>query len=183
MKDECKILNTDLLQELVAGEEQALANIIDQYRNQLIYYAYYILGDVDEANDAVQEVFIKLWKVRTKLIKTTSLEKYLITLTKNHCISVLRKNKTRQRRTENFLYGQQQFSFINELENAELGSQLSAAIHSLTAKQQKIFHSVYFEGKSHMEVMQEQNIKLPTVKSTIHSALKTLRAKLQDIVK
>jgi len=167
----------------MAGEEQALVNIIDQYRNQLVYYAYYILGDVDEANDAVQEVFIKLWLVKDRLAKTTSLEKYLITLTKNHCISELRKSKTRRRRTENFCYGQPQVSHIDELENAELGSRLTAALQSLTTTQQKIFHSVYFEGKSHMEVMQEHNIKLPTVKVTIYAALKTLRAKLHDMIK
>jgi RNA polymerase sigma factor (sigma-70 family) len=183
MKDEHKILNTDLLKQLMAGEEQALVAIIDHYRDRLIYYAYYILGDVQDANDAVQEVFIKLWKVRTGLAKTTSFEKYLITLTRNHCISVLRKNKTRQRRTERFCYGQPQYAFVDELENAELRGQITVAFQSLTATQQKIFHSVYLEGKSHLEVMQEYNIKLPTVKSTIHSALKTLRAKLQDIVK
>ncbi|UPK68002.1 RNA polymerase sigma factor [Chitinophaga filiformis] len=183
MKDEDRILKADLLKQLMAGKEQALVEIIHRYRNQLIYYAYYILGDVDEANDAVQDVFIKLWLVKDQLTKSTSLDKYLNTLTKNHCISVIRKNKTRQRRTDNFCYGQPQFSHVDELENAELGSRLTAAIQSLTATQQKIFQAVYFEGKSHMEVMKEHNIKLPTVKVTIHSALKTLRAKLHDMVK
>lgn len=183
MKDEVKILNLDLLQQLTAGKEQAIIRIIDLYRNQLVVNAFYMLGDIDEANDAVQEVFIKLWKVRARLTKNTCLITFLLTLTRNHCISVLRKNKCRQRRTEKFCYGQPKFSFVNEMENAELGQRITTAIQSLTASQQKIFQSVYFEGKSHMEIMKEQNIQLATVKSTIHTALKILRAILQDIVK
>jgi RNA polymerase sigma-70 factor (ECF subfamily) len=183
MKDEVEILNAALLQQLMAGEERALKDIIYRYRNQLFSNAYYLLGDADQSNDAIQEVFIKLWDVRTRLNKTTSLEKYLVILTRNHCISILRKNKTRQRRAEKFCYSQPHYSYVDGLENAELGSRLNAALQSLTASQKKIFHSVYFEGKSHLEVMQEQNIKLPTVKVTIYSALKVLRAKLHDIVK
>ncbi|PWV55501.1 RNA polymerase sigma factor [Chitinophaga sp. S165] len=183
MKDEYRILNSDLLKQLMAGEEQALVKIIDVYRTQLSYYAYYFLGNVDEANDVVQEVFIKLWMVKDNLNNNTSLEKYLITLTKNLCISELRKAQTRLRRAGNYAYGQPRFYNADELENAELGSRLNAALQSLTATQQKIFRSVYLEGKSHLEVMKEYDIKLPTVKVTIYTALKILRAKLHDIVK
>jgi len=183
MKDEHNIPNAELLQQLMAGKEKALKDIIHQYRNQLFANAYYILGNADDSHDAIQEVFIKLWDVRAKLNKETSIENYLIVLTRNHCISILRKNKTRQRQAANFYYGMPKVSYVNDLENAELGSQLKAAIQSLTVSQQKIFHSVYFEGKSHLEVMQEENIKSGTIKVTMYTALKNLRAKLQGMVK
>lgn len=67
----------------------------EQY-NQLANYAYSILRSREDAEDAVQDVFIKLWQKDPSVLQNDSIKFYLLTATKNTCISFLRRqaNKT-----------------------------------------------------------------------------------------
>jgi RNA polymerase sigma factor (sigma-70 family) len=183
MKEGTTYLQSELLQHLIHGDEQALGHIMDQYHDELLLKAYHLLGDLEEASDAVQEVFIKLWGVKRKLLPDTQLDNYLSTLIRNHCLSCLRKRKVLKARTEKFVYGQPAYSYVKPMENAELAQQLSAAFNTLTDRQRLIFDSVYFEGKTHLEVVQELQIEPQTVKNTISIALKKLRLSLDYLLK
>jgi len=56
-------------------------------------YAFRIVGNREEAEDAVQEVFIKLWNMGDKLDEYSSVEALSVTMTKNYCIDQLRKHR------------------------------------------------------------------------------------------
>ena len=56
-------------------------------------YAFRILRNQEEAEDAVQEVFIKLWNMGKKLDEYNSIEALAVTMIKNFCIDQLRKKK------------------------------------------------------------------------------------------
>lgn len=183
MRDETTYLHNTLLQSLIKGDEQALGEIMEIYRDRLLLKAYQLLGDLDESMDAVQEVFIRLWSVKDKLQADTILDKYLNTLIRNHCCSLLRKRKVLQMRKEKFSYGQPSYSFVKPMENTELAQQLSTAFSSLTDRQRAIFDSVYLEGKSHLEIVKELQIEPQTVKNTISTVLKKLRSNLEFWVK
>ncbi|PSL30693.1 RNA polymerase sigma factor [Chitinophaga ginsengisoli] len=183
MRDDTSYLHNKLLQGLKKGDEQALEDIMEMYRDKLLLKAYHLLGDLDESRDAVQEVFIKLWGVKSKLQSDTILDKYLITLIRNHCCSLLRKRKVLEIRKEKFSYGLPSYSFVKPMENAELARQLSTAFNTLTDRQRAIFDSVYLEGKSHLEIVKELQIEPQTVKNTISTVLKKLRSNLEFWVK
>lgn len=183
MKEGTTYLQGELLQHLREGNEQALGSIMDQFHDELLLKAYHLLGDLEEASDAVQEVFIKLWGVRTKLLPDTLLDNYLNKLIRNHCLSCLRKRKVLKLRTEKFAYGQQSYSYVKPMENAELAQHLTAAFNTLSDRQRLIFDSVYFEGKTHMEIVKELQIEPQTVKNTISIALKKLRLTLDYWIK
>lgn len=183
MRDETSYLQSTLLPGLIQGKEQALEEIVKIYRDELLLKAYHLLGDLDESRDAVQEVFIKLWGVKGKLEPDTVLDKYLSTMIRNYCCSLLRKRRVLQMRRERFSYGQPSYSFVKPMESAELAQQLSTAFSTLTDRQRAIFDSVYLEGKSHLEIVKEMQIEPQTVKNTISTALKKLRSNLEFWVK
>src|SRR5262245_32480985 len=62
----------------------------EQY-NQLANYAYSILRSRQDAEDVVQDVFIKLWQKDPSVVMNDGIKFYLLTATKNTCISFLRK--------------------------------------------------------------------------------------------
>lgn len=68
-------------------------DLISQYSRKLYRFAYTILRDQEDAEDAVQEVFIKLWNMKDNLEKYESIEALLITMTKHFCLDMLRKRK------------------------------------------------------------------------------------------
>jgi RNA polymerase sigma-70 factor (ECF subfamily) len=66
---------------------------VRQLSRKLYGYAFRILLNQEEAEDAVQEIFIKLWKMRERLDEYNSIEALATTMTKNHCIDQLRKHR------------------------------------------------------------------------------------------
>jgi RNA polymerase sigma factor (sigma-70 family) len=66
---------------------------VQQQSRKLYGYAFRILRKQEEAEDAVQEVFIKLWKMKEKLGEYRSIDALATTMTKNYCIDQLRKDR------------------------------------------------------------------------------------------
>jgi RNA polymerase sigma-70 factor (ECF subfamily) len=65
----------------------------DNY-SRLSDYAYSILKSKQDAEDAVQDVFIKIWQKKPELVENEGIKFYLFTATKNTCISFLRKQSS-----------------------------------------------------------------------------------------
>jgi len=68
-------------------------DLVRQHSRNLYGYAFRILRNQEEAEDAVQEVFIKLWNMGDKLDRYNSIGALATTMTKNICIDLLRKRK------------------------------------------------------------------------------------------
>src|SRR5688572_9425919 len=65
--------------------------IFREHYDSLSNYAFSILRSKDDAEDVVQDVFIKIWQKTPQVIETPQIKFYLITAVKNSCISFLRK--------------------------------------------------------------------------------------------
>ena len=65
--------------------------IFKEHYNTLANYAYSILKSKENAEDVVQDVFVKLWQNSPDVVTTPQVKFYLVTATKNSCISFLRK--------------------------------------------------------------------------------------------
>ncbi len=68
-------------------------NLVVTSGRKLYSQACRILGDREESEDAVQEVFVRLWKMKMKLDEYASVEALAVTMVKNYCIDQLRKRK------------------------------------------------------------------------------------------
>ncbi|MCL2289470.1 MAG: RNA polymerase sigma factor [Bacteroidetes bacterium] len=84
---------------------------INKYRDRLVHHAFYRLGDFEEAEDIVQDVFVKIY-TQNIFPKLESPEHYLYRMTTNACLDFMRKQKSK-------LQMQQYFDAKNEnsLEN------------------------------------------------------------------
>ena len=70
---------------------------VRQQSRKFYGYAFRILRNQEEAEDAVQEVFIKLWKMNEKLDEYISIDALATTMIKNYCIDQIRKQKNIQK--------------------------------------------------------------------------------------
>ena len=68
-------------------------NLVISIGRKLYGYAYRILREKEGSEDAVQEVFVRLWKMNAKLDEYDSVEALAVTMVKNYCIDQLRKQK------------------------------------------------------------------------------------------
>ncbi len=178
MKEEKLNNEADILYRLKKGDEAALRELVNLYRPQMLMEAYYILRDMDEAEDIVQEVFIRFWNVKENIELKPSLLAYLIRATRNESIIKLKKDKTRDKKQHGYNYFLESSTLMKPFESAELAKQLQLAIEHIPPAARKSFIKLYLEDKSQKTIAAEQNISLQVVKNNISKALKILREKL-----
>jgi len=115
-------------------------------KNKLYRLAFRLLVNKQEAEDAVQEVYLKMWNMRNSLEKYRSTEALMMTITKNHCLDKLKVKKNKAVSLE---FEQHSHSTINPYETAEqtdLVSKVKQAIETLPEQQKIIVHLRDVEG-------------------------------------
>jgi len=169
----------ELISGLQRGSRAAITEIYRRYWNRLLAIAVNHLKDTDEAEDAVQSVFIKLWDKRDTLY-ITNLSAYLATAVKYTVFSALRSKK--------------KFADLGELtieqqhdsqENAEriyalfLQDYINGITEQLPEKCRLVFQLSRHEGMSNREISEELSIAEKTVEAHMSKALKVIRNSLR----
>lgn len=72
-------------------EQEQFGQLISRYHSKLYYMALKILGDKDDAQDALQDVYTSAWHKRQLIYSSDSPEAYLVSMTKNCAITMLRR--------------------------------------------------------------------------------------------
>lgn len=150
------------------------------YFEGLYRYAFTILKNNDNAKDAVQAVFVKLWEKRATIDEQQSIQAYLYTSVYNHCLNVKRNEKVRDAYIQNNAYPQH--FFPDELVSRENIKQITAALESLPPQCKQIFFKSRFEKMKYAEIATEMNLSVKTIEVQIGKALKILREQLSEVL-
>jgi RNA polymerase sigma-70 factor (family 1) len=167
----------ELLQLLQGGDETAFTDIYKRYWDRLYVVASHTLGSPQEAEEAVHDVFLRIWKMRDSLLIRETLQQYLAAAIKYEVIDRLRKQVRRRRLFNRFEQAAAVSSdptgeFIRE---KELTAELESTIRALPEKCQIVFRLSRGQGYSHREIAKELGLSENTVESHISRALQTLR--------
>ncbi|MBQ6956905.1 MAG: sigma-70 family RNA polymerase sigma factor [Bacteroidales bacterium] len=138
-----------------------------------------MLGDVADAEDAVQEVFVHLWEQREKLDKVVNLRSYVMQSTRTRCIDTIR-----QRRKSSNIDDMQDIPTDDQVaEEVELVERRSAMLHNmlddLPEKQRTVVRMRYLEEREVTQIEKSLNMSSANVYTTLSRALQTLRDKLK----
>lgn len=77
------------------GDEQAFAQLVERYRGELQVHAYRMLGSLEDAQDAVQDAFLRAWKGRATYRRESSFRAWLYRITTNACLRMLERRPRR----------------------------------------------------------------------------------------
>ena len=146
----------------------------------LYRYAFTLLKNNDEAKDAVQTVFVRLWEKRAAIDEKQSVQSYLYTSVYNYCLNVIRNEKVRKAYLENNQVNTQVFN--DELVSRENIGRITEALESLPPQCKLIFMKSRFEKKKYAEIAQEMNLSVKTIEVQIGKALRILREKLSEVM-
>jgi RNA polymerase sigma-70 factor (family 1) len=139
------------------------------YRPLCIYAMHYLSGNIEEAEDIVQECFVKIWQQHANTSKA-----YLYATVRNMCIDCLRENKP----TTVELHPQDLDGYITDPEAQDRSfreAELWTAIDSLPEKCRQIFLMNKRDGMKYQEIAEELNLSEKTVEHQISKALKRLK--------
>ncbi len=85
--------DTQLVSDFRNGEEKALEELVDRYLSPLYLFVVRLTGNTDEAQDIVQETFLKMWKKLHTFSPEKSFKTWLFTIARNSAIDYLRKKR------------------------------------------------------------------------------------------
>ena len=148
-----------------------LEELVEQYENTLFRAALAILGDVQEAEDAVQDTFLRYLEKRPELRDRDHEKAWLLKVTANRCKSLLR---TRKRHPAVELLD------IYPVPEDEGSRELMEAILALPANQRSAVHLHYYEGYTSEEIGAILGQRPGTVRSHLSRAREALRRYLTD---
>ena len=151
--------------------------LVQMQGRKLYGFAFRILRNQEEAEDVVQEVFIKLWKMGGKLGEYNSIDALATTMTKNYCIDLLRKQKNNFKGDFNTIDYQNLTtpSPQEQLETKELGEILNNIIEKLPEAYQIVIKLRDIEGVSYEEIAEKTDLNINTLRVTLSRARKLIR--------
>jgi RNA polymerase sigma-70 factor (ECF subfamily) len=178
--------NTELVILLKKGDRVAFYNIYERYCKRLYGFVLRYIKVEADADEIVQEVFIKIWESRNKLDAYTSFESFLFTIAYNTTISLLRKRANEKKYLEHLKsiqLIQKAPDLIDEIQLKELDEQVQNLLNELTPRQKEIFQLSREEGLTHDKIAKKLNISLNTVKKHMANSLSFLKSNLgKDLI-
>ena len=138
-----------------------------------------ILHDDDLANDAVQETFVRLWRMRWRLGMMKDPQGFSMRSLRNYCIDMLRRDKQRQKIMESAASEVDIQQYDDDTHDTEQRyRQLEQAIASLPKQQQTIIEMKYVKQLTIHEIAKQTDLSETNITTQLSRAYATLRNKL-----
>ena len=174
------LTDSELADFVKSGDQAAYIEIYDRYKILLQQHAYKRLGDMDEVEDLLQELFIHLWDKRESISLTTSLSGYLFSAVRNRIFNLYHK---KQRETT-YLDSLQEFIDQGEystdllLREKEFSAIIEKEILALPPRMREVFLLSRNENLTHKQIAERLGTSEQTVSTQIRNTLKLLRIRL-----
>ena len=161
------------------GDKKVFDALFRAYYAPLCNYACAMTdGDMDAAEDIVQERFFKLWEKRADLTINYSIKSYLYKMVYNACLNRIRSEKTQSK------YKAHNATFLAENPvyqldtTSEIQTNVFKALAVLPEQCRRVFELNRFEELKYREIAEQLNISIKTVEKHIGKALRILREEL-----
>lgn len=181
-----------LLEATREGDEEAFAELVRRYRNQITNFIYRMTNDYDGAVDLAQETFVRVYRAADRYQTNYAFSTYIYRIASNLAISELRQRKRRRLVSLTGLFqsseGEEQRDFhppdVRPLQDVTLvdDERRAAVARAITTLPQKYRAPLVLrdvEGKSYEEISRILETSEGTVKSRISRARNLLRDKLK----
>lgn len=183
----CLVENTQLNIRLKEGNPSAYEELFKQTFPRMLGYCKLFIHDQAQANDLVQECFVRLWEKRLTISPNQSVESLLFVMLRNRCLNYLRdqKNELIDKNLsaigENELQHLYQLDFTGREEKTLEESLIEAireSVDNLPEKRKLVFIKAKIEGKKNKEVAEELGISVKAVEKHLHQAKEQIRTQM-----
>ena len=178
-RGEMKHLNDQELMRIVqSGDYSPASEIYDRYSGRIYNFAFRFLKNSEAAEDATQEVFVKMLKHANQFHGDAKLSTWLFSITANWCRDYLRKADNKSKESEDVLISLPAPSELapdRNLERRESERRVQRALQSLTAEQREAILLSRYQGLSYAEIAQIAGCSEGAVKTRVFRAMETLK--------
>jgi RNA polymerase sigma-70 factor (ECF subfamily) len=174
--------DNELTKRLQKGDLEAFDLLYEKYARKLYAFSLKYLKSVEETEELVQSVFLKVWENQQNLKTDTSFRSYLFTIAYNEICNLFRRRKYQQKFiSETAAETRKSFEVPgDQIDYKFVLQQVELTLARLPEKQKIIFIKSRIEGKSSKEIASEHGLSPGTVDNYISESLKFIRANLKD---
>lgn len=182
MKDVVLHNERKLLNEAAAGSQRAFTLLFQHYSGKVYRFALKLTRSEQLAEEAVQDVFMKIWVDRSALTDIISFGAYLNRVNRNHCLDIIRRMARANHASNMFVEDAPEHSLETEQQIDYRNTQqvIAQALAKMTPQQQKVYRLCYIDGLKYEEAAEKLNISAGTVHSHLKQALKIMRTYMRD---
>lgn len=156
--------------------EQEFKSLVIPFKNLLYFVAQKVLNDQHEAEDVVQETYLKAWKTRSKLADLKNLKAWLCTVTRNLAIDRSKQiNKNRSLHAQEETYTEMRFSSEDEAVQKKV-NKIFELLKQLPEIQATCFSLREADRLTYKEIASIVQLKESSVKVNVFRARKKLKA-------
>ena len=177
--------DNELIQKYLKGDQKSLEILIDRYLKLIYGFVYKNVGDVAEAEDITQEVFVKIWKNIRKFDQKKNFKPWIFQIAKNTSVDFLRKKKSipfskfENEKGQNPLVENIKSNspdLLGEISDRKI---IDSAMQTLGEKERKLINLRHIEGLSFQQISETFKESINTVNSRYRRTLATLRKNIK----
>jgi RNA polymerase sigma factor (sigma-70 family) len=169
----------------VANNKQAFAELYKKYVKLVYGTCLFYFQDKSEAQDATMQLFEKLM-IEIKQRDIVNFKGWLSFVVRNHCISIIRKNKSYQKNIKSFYEFEYEPAHletedkISSVTDELLLEYMSDSLNELKDKQRICIELFYIKNKSYQEISEETSFTVSEVKSYIQNGKRNLKLLIEE---
>lgn len=184
MKIDPTDLDYALLRRIARGQEDALAELIRRYQGRLYQLAFRLLKDPSEAEDALQEIFLKVYEHAGRFEPVSTVSAWLHRITANHCLNRLRARRPADPLDNGgaAMLPAAEANPLEALEEKELSKKLERLLTEMPERQSQALMLKQFGGLSYQEIGELMGLSPDAVDGLIKRARQFLKKALREFL-
>ncbi|EEI93923.1 Sigma-70 region 2 [Sphingobacterium spiritivorum ATCC 33300] len=160
-----------------ATREEAFGLLLKKYQQKIYWHVRRMVIDHDDADDVVQDIFIKVWRNLGNFREDSQLYTWLYRIATNECITFLNKKKQKQNVSlddDTSAYLADSLSDGSYFNGDKAQLKLQQALLTLPEKQKLVFNMKYFDDMKYEEISDVLGTSVGALKASYHLAVKKI---------
>ena len=161
-------------------QSKTFESIYQKYAKDLRRFIFFKTQDLDQAEDIMQEAFIKLWDNCGK-VQIDKIKSYLFTVASNMFLNAVKHENVVRKHQQHITTQQTNESPEFIMIEQEFMEKLDRVINSLPEKQKEVFLLNRIEKKKYKEIAEQLQISVKAVEKRMHAALLVMREEIGNV--
>ena len=155
--------------------------LVREYQERIYWHVRKMVIDHDDADDLVQEIFVKVWKNLSKFREDSKLYTWVYRIATNECLNFLKKKKRRFFMPIHDLEGEltEKLTSTSSISGDEVQMKLQKALLKLPDKQRMVFNMKYYDDMKFTDIAEITGTSVGALKANYHHAVK----KIEEFIK
>ena len=169
----------ELIEEIKEGKAKAFDQLYEAYGHKLYLFALSILKSKEDAEEVVQNTYLKIWEKRKSIDSDHSFKSFLFTVAYNLIVDLLRERLKERKYRENILNkATSNYNIDEAIEFGDLLEHVQQIIKELPPRKNEIYQLSRVNHLSYAEIAEKLNISVKTVENSINFSINFIKKRL-----